>query len=334
MRPDALAAVGTLFIATFLAGDPAARAERSRPTTSRARTRAATSPACRSPRTAPTSASAAARAATTTGTAAATTALRRHAVPPPRLRPGVRLDARHPVPLARLRRAALLGSPYRLRAQLIFARNINSNYFGLGDAGLAPLRLPGLAASYDSYADYTRRSSRSPGRQHLGQVRPVRPHPADASSPASSACSSGDRRARARRRRRHLRRHRRLHRRAGRRGRRRPAATPRPRWRTTRLRARLRRRPAGRLRRRPRQHPPPRRLVRHPRLRARSEQRRVRRRSRSTSARSRSAPSTTTSACWSRRAASSARFRAWPTWCWPARVLGPGADRRRRRSSR
>jgi outer membrane protein assembly factor BamA len=48
----------------------------------------------------------------------------------------------------------LLGSPYRIRAQLIFERNINSNYFGLGDGALAPLRFPGSPQTYDSYASY------------------------------------------------------------------------------------------------------------------------------------------------------------------------------------
>lgn len=49
----------------------------------------------------------------------------------------------------------LMGSPYRVRSQLIFGRNINSNYFGLGDAALLPLRFPGQDRTFDSYADYT-----------------------------------------------------------------------------------------------------------------------------------------------------------------------------------
>lgn len=50
----------------------------------------------------------------------------------------------------------LLGSPYRVRAQLIFERNINSNYFGQGDAALAPLAFPGAPGeTFGSYADYT-----------------------------------------------------------------------------------------------------------------------------------------------------------------------------------
>ncbi|HEX5060581.1 MAG TPA: DUF5982 domain-containing protein [Kofleriaceae bacterium] len=44
-------------------------------------------------------------------------------------------------------------SPYRIRSQLIFARNTNSNYFGHGARSLDPLRFPGSAA-FDSYADY------------------------------------------------------------------------------------------------------------------------------------------------------------------------------------
>ena len=49
----------------------------------------------------------------------------------------------------------LFDSPYRVRSQLIFGRNINSNYFGLGERALAPLAFPGAARSYASYADYT-----------------------------------------------------------------------------------------------------------------------------------------------------------------------------------
>lgn len=50
----------------------------------------------------------------------------------------------------------LLGSPYRVRAQLIFERNINSNYFGGGDDALAPLAFPGAPGqTYETYADYT-----------------------------------------------------------------------------------------------------------------------------------------------------------------------------------
>jgi len=47
------------------------------------------------------------------------------------------------------------GTPYRIRSQLIFARNINSNYFGHGNAALAPLAFPGAPGrTFDSYADY------------------------------------------------------------------------------------------------------------------------------------------------------------------------------------
>src|SRR5262245_50909814 len=38
---------------------------------------------------------------------------------------------------------SVFGTPYRVRSQLILLRNINSNYFGLGAAGLAPLQFPG-----------------------------------------------------------------------------------------------------------------------------------------------------------------------------------------------
>jgi hypothetical protein len=43
---------------------------------------------------------------------------------------------------------------YRIRSQLIYARNINQNYFGFGNRALDPLRFPGSPASYDRYADY------------------------------------------------------------------------------------------------------------------------------------------------------------------------------------
>jgi len=49
----------------------------------------------------------------------------------------------------------LLDSPYRVRGQLIFMRNINSNYFGIGKATLAPLQLPGTGKTYGSYDDYS-----------------------------------------------------------------------------------------------------------------------------------------------------------------------------------
>jgi hypothetical protein len=48
----------------------------------------------------------------------------------------------------------IAGSPYRIRSELIFARNTNSNYFGLGDRSLRALRFPGSQA-FDTYADYT-----------------------------------------------------------------------------------------------------------------------------------------------------------------------------------
>jgi len=55
----------------------------------------------------------------------------------------------------------IFDSPYRVRSQLIFARNINSNYFGLGSSSLEPLRFPGSPRTYSSYADYTRDQRRA-----------------------------------------------------------------------------------------------------------------------------------------------------------------------------
>jgi hypothetical protein len=49
----------------------------------------------------------------------------------------------------------IFDSPYRVRSQLIYARNINSNYFGLGNAALQPLHFPGSPAGFGSYANYT-----------------------------------------------------------------------------------------------------------------------------------------------------------------------------------
>ena len=49
---------------------------------------------------------------------------------------------------------ALLSTPYRLRAQLILARNTASNYFGFDEAGRGKLHFPGAPMTYDSYASY------------------------------------------------------------------------------------------------------------------------------------------------------------------------------------
>ncbi len=55
-------------------------------------------------------------------------------------------------------------SPYRLRGQLVFGRNINSNYFGHGNAALAPLTFPG-AGTFESFTDYTRAQQQVAGGQ-------------------------------------------------------------------------------------------------------------------------------------------------------------------------
>jgi hypothetical protein len=46
-------------------------------------------------------------------------------------------------------------TPYRFRSQLIYARNINSNYFGIGDRSLERLHFPGSPQTFSSYADYS-----------------------------------------------------------------------------------------------------------------------------------------------------------------------------------
>ncbi len=53
----------------------------------------------------------------------------------------------------------VFGTPYRIRAQLILMRNINSNYFGFSEEGRGALHFPGASgtfASYDAYADAER----------------------------------------------------------------------------------------------------------------------------------------------------------------------------------
>ena len=49
----------------------------------------------------------------------------------------------------------IFDTPYRVRSQLFYARNINANYFGLGEDSLRPLRFPGSPMAYDSYSEYT-----------------------------------------------------------------------------------------------------------------------------------------------------------------------------------
>ena len=68
----------------------------------------------------------------------------------------------------------LADSPYRFRSQLIYARNINQNYFGLGDAALAPLRVPRLAQTFDHVRRLRRGAAGGRGRQDVREVRPVR----------------------------------------------------------------------------------------------------------------------------------------------------------------
>jgi hypothetical protein len=54
----------------------------------------------------------------------------------------------------------IAGSAFRVRGQLIFQRNINSNYFGVGERALPPLAFPGGDRTYDSYDDYVRDQAR------------------------------------------------------------------------------------------------------------------------------------------------------------------------------
>jgi outer membrane protein assembly factor BamA len=48
----------------------------------------------------------------------------------------------------------ILDTPYRVRAQLIYQRVINQNYFGQGTASLQPLTFPGTGKNYSTYDSY------------------------------------------------------------------------------------------------------------------------------------------------------------------------------------
>lgn len=49
----------------------------------------------------------------------------------------------------------LQGSPFRLRASLVYERNTAANYFGVGEGTLAALRSPTTSAAFDRFSDYT-----------------------------------------------------------------------------------------------------------------------------------------------------------------------------------
>jgi hypothetical protein len=57
----------------------------------------------------------------------------------------------------------IFNSPYRIRSQLIYGRNINQNYFGLGNRALDPLRFPGDSRDFDTYSDYYAQQQRIVG---------------------------------------------------------------------------------------------------------------------------------------------------------------------------
>ena len=60
-------------------------------------------------------------------------------------------------------------TPYRVRSELIYERNLNSNYFGRGRASLAGLAFPGSPQTYSSYADYTAAQQQIVGGQTWGK---------------------------------------------------------------------------------------------------------------------------------------------------------------------
>ncbi|MBS1122972.1 MAG: surface antigen, partial [Deltaproteobacteria bacterium] len=57
----------------------------------------------------------------------------------------------------------IAGSRFRIRAQLVFGRNTNSNYFGRGNAAMRPLAFPNSTQAFDSYADYVATQQRITG---------------------------------------------------------------------------------------------------------------------------------------------------------------------------
>jgi outer membrane protein assembly factor BamA len=48
----------------------------------------------------------------------------------------------------------IAGTPYRFRSQLIFQRNIEQHYFGLGSRAMQPLTFTGSPTTYRKFADY------------------------------------------------------------------------------------------------------------------------------------------------------------------------------------
>jgi len=71
-------------------------------------------------------------------------------------------------------------TPYRLRSQLIYERNINQNYFGVGDRSLAPLAFPGAPGkTYGSFSSYTNDLAQIDGNgqtwSHYNELDLIRP---------------------------------------------------------------------------------------------------------------------------------------------------------------
>lgn len=70
-------------------------------------------------------------------------------------------------------------SPYRIRAQLVLARNKFSNYFGFDEAGRGALQFPGSTQTYGSYSSYDAAQRRIAGGEtytrydQFDQLRPI-----------------------------------------------------------------------------------------------------------------------------------------------------------------
>ena len=80
---------------------------------------------------------------------------------------GVRVDARRCSSTGSTStRRSSLDTPYRIRSQLIYARNTNQNYFGVGSRTLAPLAFPGSAKTYGTYSRLHRRAAGDRARRH------------------------------------------------------------------------------------------------------------------------------------------------------------------------
>jgi hypothetical protein len=73
----------------------------------------------------------------------------------------------------------VFSSPYRVRGQLVFARQRFSNYFGFDEEGRGPLHFPGASRTFEDYASYDAAQRRIIGGEtytrydQFDQLRPI-----------------------------------------------------------------------------------------------------------------------------------------------------------------